>query len=54
MSAIGNKWLLGGTMMGSTQIIHGRGALGDDLFTIIRLGDLLRIDGDRGVIEIIG
>jgi predicted aconitase with swiveling domain len=26
----------------------------DDLFTIIKIGDLLRIDGDRGVIEIIG
>jgi hypothetical protein len=26
----------------------------EDLFTIISLGDLLRVDGDRGVIEIIG
>ena len=26
----------------------------DDLFTLIRLGDLLRVDGDHGVIEIIG
>ena len=26
----------------------------DDLFAIISLGDLLRIDGDRAVIEIIG
>lgn len=26
----------------------------DDLFAIIKLGDLLRVDGDRGVIEIIG
>ena len=26
----------------------------DDLFTIIKIGDLLRIDGDRGTIEIIG
>jgi predicted aconitase with swiveling domain len=26
----------------------------DDLFAIIKIGDLLRIDGDRGSIEIIG
>ena len=26
----------------------------DDLFAIIKLGDLLRVDGDRGIIEIIG
>lgn len=26
----------------------------DDLFAIIQLGDLLRVDGDRGVIELIG
>jgi predicted aconitase with swiveling domain len=28
MSAIGGQWLLGGTIMGSTKIIYGRGALG--------------------------
>jgi predicted aconitase with swiveling domain len=26
----------------------------EDLFALIRLGDLLRVDGDHGVIEIIG
>lgn len=26
----------------------------EDLFTLIRLGDLLRVDGDHGIIEIIG
>ena len=26
----------------------------EDLFTLIRLGDLLRVDGDHGIIEILG
>jgi hypothetical protein len=41
MPAIGSQWLLAPDVK-------------EDLFTLIRFGDLLRDDGDHGLIEVIG